>query len=164
MSDSPRPERHPLRLYGTPSDVAPLAWEWVEQQLCDAGTYWVIGGGSGAPPARPVWGIWYGSAVHLSIGSPSVRGAIATDPHVTVHLDSGTDVVIVEGVATLDDMTTALIASYRAKYGWEYDAASYGPFTRVAPAVVKAWRTAGPAGRDSFQQVGRWVFPGAGSE
>lgn len=150
--------RAPLRLYGSVSDVAPLAWEWVEQQLRDAGTYWVVGRGDEYPPARPVWGFWHESAVHLSIGSPSLRRALADDARVTVHLDSGTDVVIVEGTASTDDMTQALLDAYDAKYDWVYDADSYGPFTRVAPMAVKAWRTAGPAGRDSFQEVGRWEF------
>jgi hypothetical protein len=161
VSDAAQPARRPLRFYGAVSERDPLAWEWVEQQLRDAGTYWIVGRGSGSPPARPVWGIWHEGAVYLSVGSPAVRGAIAGDAHVTVHLDSGTDVVIVEGVASAADMTPGLIGVYGAKYDWEYDAASYGPFTRVPPAVVKAWRTAGPAGRESFQQVGRWEFPGA---
>ena len=77
-----------------------------------------------------------------------------------MHLDSGTDVVIVEGVATTEDATPALLAAYDAKYDWHYDADTYGPFTRIAPEVVKAWRAAGIAGRDSFQETGRWELGG----
>jgi hypothetical protein len=153
------PRRTPLRFYGTASELAPLAWDRVAGQLRAAGTYWVIGRGSAHPPARPVWGCWHESAVHLSIGSPALRAAIAADPRVTVHLESGTDVVILEGTASTDTMTATLVGVYNAKYDWEYDAESYGPFTRVTPGVVKAWTTPGPAGRDSFQKVGRWEFP-----
>ena len=46
------------------------------------------------------------------------------------------------------------------KYDWHYDADTYGPFTRISPGVVKAWRAAGVAGRDSFQETGRWELGG----
>ena len=152
------PRRTPLRLYTVVDEHPALAWSWVEQQLRDAGTYWVVARASAHPPARPVWGFWHDSALHLSIGSPAIRGGIERDPRVTVHLDSGTDVVIVEGTASVDEMTRDLLDAYDAKYDWVYDADSYGPFTLVTPQVVKAWRTAGPAGRDSFQETGRWEF------
>jgi hypothetical protein len=35
----------------------------------------------------------------LSIGTPSTLRALLADPRVTVHLDSGTDVVMIEGRA-----------------------------------------------------------------
>ncbi len=82
-------------------------------------------------------------------------------PEVTVHLDSGTDVVIVEGLASVgdDDPTAArFLAAYDEKYDWKYDLATYGPPTRIRPLRVLAWRAAGPAGRDGFQQVGKWRF------
>jgi hypothetical protein len=80
---------------------------------------------------------------------------------VTVHLESGTEVVIVEGSATLEPgtVTPASLAAYDDKYDWTYDAETYGPFTRVDPTTVLAWRTAGWAGRESFQQTARWSFP-----
>jgi hypothetical protein len=52
----------------------------------------------------------------------------------------------------------AELAAYDAKYEWQYDVAEYGPFTHVAPTVVMARRAGGRAGRDGFQQVGRWHF------
>jgi hypothetical protein len=153
------PRRASLRLYGGVAEHAPLAWAWVEQQLRDAGTYWVVARGAAHPPARPVWGIWLDAALHLSIGSPAVRGGLALDARVTVHLESGTDAVIIEGTAATSDTTRGAIDAYDAKYDWAYDPETYGPFTHVAPATVKAWRTAGVAGHDGFQEVGRWTFP-----
>ncbi len=154
------PERTPLRLYTAVDEHPPLAWSWVEQQLRDAGTYWVVSNGPAHPSARPVWGIWHDGALHLSIGSPTVGAGLGRDPRATVHLDSGTDVVIVEGVATTEAATPTLLAAYDAKYDWHYDADTYGPFTRISPGVVKAWRAAGVAGRDSFQETGRWDLAG----
>jgi hypothetical protein len=33
-----------------------------------------------------------------------------------------------------------------------------GPISRLAPVTVMSWRTAGWAGRESFQQTGSWPF------
>lgn len=147
-----------LRMYGAPSDAAALDWAWVDEQLRGAGTYWIIAAGGDHPHPRPVWGVWSGDLLHLSIGSPVVARLVARDPNVTVHLDSSADVVIVEGTAVgvVDD--AAIIAAYNEKYDWEYTVAEYGPLTRVEPSVAYAWRSAGWAGRDGIQQVGRWRF------
>lgn len=50
------------------------------------------------------------------------------------------------------------VARYERKYDSSYEVDKYGPLTRVAPETVLAWRTAGWAGRESFQQTGRWRF------
>jgi hypothetical protein len=148
-----------LRLYGAPSERVPLAWRWVEQQLLDAGTYWVIACNPGYPHPRPVWGIWSRQGLHLSIGSPTLRRAFSEEPAVTVHLDSGTDVVIVEGhVLPPVPTTPTLIKAYNEKYDWDYQVSQYGELTRVQPGTVLAWRTGGWAGRDSFQTTGSWLF------
>lgn len=155
------PQERTLRLYGTPSDRNPLAWSWVEEQLEAAGTYWLVARTTGHPHPRPVWGVWHGQRLHLSVGSPTLRRTVDRDPMVTVHLDSGTDVVLVEGTA---DRTTergtpsSVIDAYNAKYDWDYHVAEYGELVVVQPRRVLAWRTAGWAGRDSFQATGSWLF------
>jgi hypothetical protein len=152
-----------LRLYGAGSDRAPLAWSWVDQQLAGAGTYWVVASTQGPqhPHPRPVWGVWHQDRLHLSLGSPTLRRAIQAQSTLTVHLDSGTDVVIVEGlVAPGVGTTSELTAVYDEKYDWVYDASQYGDLVVVAPTRVLAWRTTGWAGRDSFQTTGCWVFDG----
>jgi hypothetical protein len=158
-SASHEPAASPLRLYGSPSDRHPLDWSWVENQLADAGTYWVVAHSSGHPHPRPVWGVWLHRQLHLSIGSPAVRAALRTDPVVTVHLDSGTDVVIVEGrIATPTTAAGQVIDAYNRKYEWEYRVEDYGELTVIHPLTVLAWRTAGLHGRGSFQETGRWSF------
>ncbi len=155
------PRERALRLFGDRSDRAPLAWSWVEEQLEAAGTYWLVARGPGHPHPRPVWGIWYGLRLHLSVGSPSLQRAISRDPMVTVHLDSGTDVVLVEGTtgsAAEDETSASVIEAYNAKYDWDYQVAQYGALIVVQPVRVLAWRTAGWAGRDSFQATGCWGF------
>ncbi len=147
-----------LRLHGAASDAPPLHWDWVDRQLRDAGTYWVSARTSGHPHPRPVWGVWRRDQLHLSIGTPAALRALARDPTVTVHLDSGVEVVIVEGRAVAAAGDADAIAEYDRKYDWSYDVERYGPLTAVAPQTVLAWRTAGRAGRDGFQQAGRWEF------
>jgi len=148
-----------LRMYGQPSDHPPLEWGWAAEQLETAGLYWVIPRSDGYPHPRPVWGVWLAEALHLSIGSPAIRSAMAADPRVTVHLESGTDVVVVEGrVIPAASTDPAVLAAYDTKYDWHYDEPAYGPISRLAPVTVMAWRTAGWAGRESFQQTGSWTF------
>ena len=144
-----------------------LEWSWVSDQLAAAGTYWVVSQDDLDPEAdqwphpRPVWGVWVDNCLHLSIGSPVIRRQLGRHPDCTVHLESGTDVVIVEGLAISDDTreTLALKAAYDAKYDWDYGIEQYGVFTRVEPDAVMAWRSIGPAGREGFSQAGRWRFP-----
>lgn len=153
-----RPEK--LRMFGAVSEVDELAWDSVEQQLETAGTYWVVARGDGHPHPRPVWGVWIEDELFLSIGSPVISRELAADPLVTVHLDSGTDVVVVEGTAAIAaaDALSSAIALYDRKYDWSYDIAEYGPFTVVTPSAVMAWCAAGPAGRDGFRRASRWRF------
>ena len=143
-------------MYGEPSTAAGLAWSWVDDQLTAAGTYWTIGRGDSHPHPRPVWGIWSGQQLHLSIGSPVISRMIAADPDVTVHLDSGVDVVIVEGRVAGQTEAQALYDAYNAKYDWNYSTDEYGPLTTIVPSSVLAWRSAGWAGREGIQQTGRW--------
>ena len=153
------PERRDLRLYGAPSDHQALAWPWVDGRLREPGTMWVTAVSDGYPHPRPVWGVWHQDRLYLSIGTPAIRRQLTVDPRLTVHLDSGTDVVIVEGRAVPGTETAPdVLAAYDAKYDWSYDAAQYGPLTEVHPERVLAWRSAGPAGRDGFTESGLWLF------
>jgi hypothetical protein len=93
--------------------------------------------------------------LHLSIGSPTLAAA-PNGSLATVHLDSGTDVVIVEGVVESKTVDPGLIATYDAKYTWVYDVDAYGPLTSIRPHTVLAWRSAGWAGHDGFIAANRW--------
>jgi hypothetical protein len=147
-------------MYGAPPEAAELAWPWVEQQLVDAGTYWLVAPADGHPHPRPVWGVWHEATLLLSIGSPVLARQVGERPDVTVHLDSGTDVVVVEGEVHLLDISdhAPAIAAYDAKYDWRYSIDEYGPLTTVQPRRVLAWRSAGWAGREGFREAGSWRF------
>ena len=153
------PAAEPLLFYGHASDARSLGWPWVEKQLTEAGTYWDVARGAGHPHPRPVWGLWQCPRLYLSIGGPIVTRQLVHDARVTVHLDSGTDVVIVEGVAAGPDVDSDVLQHYNAKYDWDYSVADYGPLTVVIASTVLAWRSGGWAGRDGFQESSRWRFP-----
>jgi hypothetical protein len=159
------PRERQLRLYGAPSEQGPLDWSWVDEQLATVGTYWVVVRTSGHPHPRPVWGIWHEQQLHLSVGSPTLSRAVRREQAITVHSGSGTDVVIVEGIADPAIQTSTppeAIAVYNRKYDWDYDVGQYGDLTVVEPTKVMAWRSAGWAGRDGFQSTGCWVFDDPG--
>jgi hypothetical protein len=98
--------------------------------------------------------------LHLSIGSPVINRQLAADtaPIVTAHLESGTDVVILEGTVAGTTEDATLLELYDAKYDWNYTVEEYGPLTTVVPTTVVAWRSAGWAGRESFRTAGKWTF------
>ncbi len=112
--------------------------------------------GDGHPHPRPVWGLWRDGRLLLSVGSPTVAAQLRADPTVTVHLGSGTDVVLVEGRVVGATRDPAALDQYVGKYERPYDVDEHGPLTEVAPERVLAWRAAGRDGRDGFAAAGRW--------
>ncbi len=145
-------------MYGTPSEASPLDWTWVEGELVRSGVYWVVASGGAHPHPRPVWGVWGDQRLHLSIGSPVIARQLEQVGTVTVHLESGVDVVIVEGTAAGSTSAPHLYEAYNDKYDWNYTTEEYGPLTTIAPTTVLAWRAAGWAGREGFRETGRWRF------
>lgn len=153
------PRFRPIMMYGEQSDLPAPDWAWVDQRLAAAPLYWVIAATTGWPHPRPVWGVWDGVLLCVSLGSPGLRRSMEADARVTVHLDSATEVVILEGRAVQTDAVTSAVAAYDEKYDYAYDVARYGPFTAIAPVKVLAWTAVGPAGRDGFASAGAWTFP-----
>jgi hypothetical protein len=151
-------QRVELRMHGARLEVAALEWDWVEAQLVGAGTYWTTSTTSGRAHPRPVWGVWQGDRLYLSVGTPATLQALMADPAVTVHLDSGTDVVIVEGRVESASTDASVIAAYDAKYDWHYDLATYGPLQCVRADAVLAWQAKGWAGREGIGRTGRWMY------
>src|SRR5436309_3077693 len=76
-----------------------LTWGEVERRLQIAHNYWIASSGAdGHPHVAPVWGLWTDGAFYFSTDPASRKGRnITANPEVVVHLESGDDVVIVEG-------------------------------------------------------------------
>jgi hypothetical protein len=88
-------------LFGAPAPPGDLLpWSWAEQRLAAARTYWIATTRrDGRPHCRPVWGVWLPDGFWFSTGSLARHNLLA-NPEITVHLESGTEVVAVEAVAT----------------------------------------------------------------
>lgn len=158
----------PLMFGGHP-EPALLPWGWATARLTDSRHYWIATTRpDGRPHARPVWGVWSGGAVWFSTGSAAVAN-LAVSPEVSVNLESGGEVVILEGVAGAVsdvDRLAPVVAAYEAKYRWEIDPASPpGPFFAVTPRVAFGW-VSDPSGLDAGAAFGgtatRWRFARAG--
>jgi len=98
-----------------------LSWSFVTERMERARNYWVgTTRSDAAPHVAPVWGIWSDGAFYFATDRRSRKGRnLALDPRVAVHLESGDEVVILEGVA---EEVTALSAlnqfadAYALKY------------------------------------------------
>ncbi len=90
--------------YGIPrSTKGLLDWAHLDDRLRAATVYWIATSGpGGVPRVRPVDGLWHDGVLYVG-GSPATRWArdLATNPRISVHLDDGSDVVILEGEAEL---------------------------------------------------------------
>jgi PPOX class probable F420-dependent enzyme len=126
--------------------VGPVVWERVDRQLREARNYWLTTTrADGRPHAMPIWGVWLAGALWFGTGLESVKGRnLARDPRCTLHLESGDDVVILDGVAERAEDDDAY-AAYSKKYDMPADAASFaalpqvGALFRFTPTTVHAW-------------------------
>lgn len=122
-----------------------LPWRRVVDRMVAAKNYWVATTRpDGRPHCMPVWGVWLGDRFYFST-SPASRKArnLREQGHVVVHLESGDDVVVIEGVAeeVRDRETQArFVEAYNPKYDWDFDVEQlakglYG----VTPRVAFSW-------------------------
>jgi hypothetical protein len=148
----PRASRPGFVGYGVPSEAeGMLPWSWAEEQLVSAHNYWASTVG---PHASPIWAVWRDGGLVFSCGAQSRKARdLARDPRLVVHLESGAEVVILEGAAEQVEPSPELIAAYSEKYGpTEPDA---GNWYAVRPRRVLAWREA-----DYPRSATRFDFPG----
>jgi PPOX class probable F420-dependent enzyme len=119
-----------------------LAWEWAVERLERARNYWVCTTqADGRPHAAPVWGVWHGDGVVFSTSPDSAKGRnLARDPRATVHLESGEDVVILEGEVAPVALDTEIAALYEAKYDFKLAGFENEAWYRLCPAAAYAWR------------------------
>jgi hypothetical protein len=119
----------------------PIPWRWAQQRLIAARNYWIVTvSPEGKPHARPVWGVLVDDVIYFDTGS-RIGTHLMGNPDVTVHLESGDEVVIVEGTAERvrdDERTAAFIQAYNAKYEAALDAPP-GALFAVRPRVAYGW-------------------------
>jgi hypothetical protein len=135
------PTAGPIRMWGAEKDAPPSPWVDVERRLRAAITYWLVVDGA---VSRPVWGTWHEDELWLSVGSTSLWKGLGSSPTVSVHLDDGHDVVIVEGTHRVVDEPEEkgpFVGPYNEKYRWDFTPEdTMGPIVVVEPRVVLAWK------------------------
>jgi len=137
-----------------------LPWQWVEAQMTVSRNYWVgTVDANGRPHIMPVWGMWFEGAFYFGTDTKSRKARNLTgNPNIVVHLESGDEVVSLEGSAekvTDPDFLNRFADAYKVKYEFRPDLNDDTTVTyTLAPRVVFAWMEA------NFPQTAtRWVIP-----
>ena len=136
--------------YGVPKDKKGLlSWSRVTERMAEAQNYWVgTVSPDGRPHATPVWGLWIDDRLYFG-GSPESRRSrnLAENAATCVHLESGSDVVILHGDAIPlgapdQSLIARLIEASAQKYGYAPKPEDYAaPGTYVfRPRMVLAWK------------------------
>lgn len=146
--------------YGINASVEGLLnWGAVSERLMSARNYWLATAGKDTRPhVMPVWGLWQDEAFFFSTDTASRKGKnLALNPYVVVHLESGDDVVIIEGrtEAVRDVGVLNIFAdAYEMKYSFRPDVNSAeARVYRLYPKAAFAWRE-----KDFPTSATRWSF------
>lgn len=145
----PDPRVAPARLpegYNDTGEQTTLDWAGVNERLEQSKHFWFsTADGGGSPHARPIWGAWIDNTLYADGGVHVTRWGrdLLANPHTQVHLESATEVVIVDGDFTMaNDLTPEAFDRVRASYLRRYE--SYQPESAdglfmVKPRHVLAW-------------------------
>ncbi|MFG1846628.1 pyridoxamine 5'-phosphate oxidase family protein [Micromonospora carbonacea] len=145
-------------------------WTEVERRFAAATSYWVCTVRADLRPhAVPVWGVWWrGTLVFSSVGASVKVRNLRHNDRVSVHLESASSVVILDGHATevtdreaLVELGECFTTKYRALSGGAYDlVAAHGmgmTVWAVRPTAARSWQAGG-----AFASS-RWTFADDGS-
>ena len=140
-------------------EFSPLSWDWVVDRMTNARSYWVATTRrDGSPHVVPVWGVWFGGAFYFFTDRASMKSRNAErDPRAVVHLESGDEVVVLEGClepTTEPGIVFPVAAAYKTKYDIDVAPGDDGPVMyRLAHRKVLAWNE-----RDFPTTATRWTF------
>ena len=136
-----------------------LTWDWVDKRMAEARNYWICSTRpDGRPHARPVWGVWFEGTLYFSTHRQSHNARNLTrNPEVAMHLESGDETVIFEGVVeevTDSTIFTGMADAYQAKYPPIRPELNPAQVTyAIKPRVVFAWTES-----DFEKTPTRWQF------
>jgi len=158
---------HLAPTYGLKTREKYLPFSHAETRLAKSRNYWICTARpDGRPHSIPVWGFWIDGGLYFGTARDSRKSRnLSHRPAVSVHLESGDDVVILEGTATEVDPTDKptfkkLDAASRVKYNMPMAAPPGGDSVvyRIRPRVVLAWTE-----KDFPNNATRWQLK-AGAE
>ena len=109
----------------------------------------------GLPHTVPVWGVWVDDIFYHGGGRRTRKGRnLDENPHMVMHLESGDEVVIIEGIAeilTEDNINPELAQRIDAEYHKKYDMKHGLSVWRLQYKKVFAWH-------HYPDDVTRWIF------
>jgi hypothetical protein len=158
----PKPDLPTMpKSYRLSTDVAadPAAWSRVTEMLTRARNYWVCTARpDGRPHSMPVWGLWLGDVFYFATDRESRKGRnLRVNPWMSVHLESGDDVVVLEGRAEelTDPLALDLVGeAYESKYTWRLDPGeSHQVIYTLWPDTAFTWQE-----KDFPHTATRWLF------
>ena len=157
-TESPTPDRPQMPVgYGVGDPqygFEPIEWSWVTERMGDARNYWVATTrADGSPHLSPVWGVWHNDAFHFFTDPDSLKARnIRRDPRAVVHLESGDEVVIMEGTLAPIAAAPDIVSAYESKYGISLGDEPEGLY-RLNHVKVLAWLEL-----DFPRTATRWLF------
>lgn len=138
-----------------------LPWDWVSNKLSASRNYWIASTRqNGKPHVAPVWGLFYEEILYFATNEKSLKAQnLSENPNIVVHLESGDDTVIIEGVSNPiqdKDLLKKLSIAYGQKYESYQPPPDFGPGTivySIKAQTVLAWKES-----DFINTATRWVF------
>ena len=121
-----------------------VPWEWADERLASARNYWLATTRpDGSPHAMPLWGVWLEGVLYFDTHPQSQKvRTLSYRPRAVMHLESGTEVVILEGSVDVEEddieegeLFERIAAAYEEKYG----SRPFGAFA-FRPRTGYAWR------------------------
>jgi nitroimidazol reductase NimA-like FMN-containing flavoprotein (pyridoxamine 5'-phosphate oxidase superfamily) len=109
--------------------VSFLTWDRVTTQLTESKHYWICSvRPTGHPHVVPRWCVYVDGKIYYD-GSPETRHAIniRSNPYVTVHLESGTEVIILEGTCRMAEKPSPELGKKLSQAYQKYKDVGYMP-------------------------------------
>lgn len=159
MTKEPIRDRPVMPGYGlTPAvdGAGMLPWSWLAKRMEQARNYWLVtSSAAGRPHSVPVWGVWHEGRFIFAVGPSSQKNRnLAENNRAIVHLESGDEVAIIEGLVekleAVTDSHPAAVA-YRSKYGVDLTG---GVIHQLISQRAFAWLES-----DFANSATRWRFP-----
>jgi hypothetical protein len=142
--------------YGISEEAPDASWPAAASKLESAHNFWLATvGADGRPHVMPVWGLWLDGAFLFSTDPASRKGRnLAVNAEAVVHLESGDDVVILEGGVERPgdaELLRRFSDAYFDKYGIRLEPAPGFGIYALRPRRAFTWGEA-----DFPQSATRW--------
>ena len=136
-----------------------LPWSFVSEQMARSRNYWIATTRpDGRPHVTPVWGVWLEDVFYFGTDKKARKTLnLAKNPSMSVHLESGDEVVIIEG--EIEELKEpSILDDYDRAYFEKYQFHPVSDLTgsihfALRPSVVFAWLE-----KDFPNTATRWTF------